>query len=150
MKKISLVLTLLVLSIFTSMSFAFSPIGYWKTIDDVTHQPKSIVHITENNQHQLQGQVVKLFKGALQFCSACSGDKKDKPILGMVVITGLKQNPDNENIWEGGEALDPKSGKIYRCSVTVIDNGQQLNARGYIGIPLFGRTQTWIRVNEKN
>jgi uncharacterized protein (DUF2147 family) len=124
-----------------------SPVGYWKTIDDVSGQAKSIVHITELPNHELQGQVVKLFKGALQFCTACQGELKDKPILGMMVIHGLKQNAKNPLVWQDGWALDPKNGKTYHCMATLTDDGQKLNARGYIGIPLFGRTQTWLKVN---
>jgi uncharacterized protein (DUF2147 family) len=127
-----------------------SPVGYWKTIDDVTQQAKSIVHITETNNHELQGQVVKLFPSALKTCAACQGDLKDKPILGMMVIHGLKQNDKNPLVWQDGRALDPKNGKTYRCMATLIENGQKLHARGYIGFPLFGRTQTWLRVNSAN
>lgn len=124
----------------------YSPIGYWKTIDDVSGQPKSIVQFYLSDKNELTGKVVKLFKGALEYCSACQGNLKNKPILGMVVVKGLKQLKKNPNIWKDGEALDPKNGKTYHCMITVVENGQKLNARGYIGIPLFGRTQTWIRV----
>lgn len=154
MKKKTGMLTLTVL-LMTFCQFAIaagetSPVGYWKTIDDVTSQAKSIVHLTETKDHVIEGQVVKLFKGALQNCTACEGDLKNKPILGMMVIHGLKQNAKNPLVWQDGRALDPKNGKVYRCMATLVDNGQKLHARGYIGFPLFGRTQTWLRVTGPN
>jgi uncharacterized protein (DUF2147 family) len=129
-------------------SYAASPMGYWKTIDDVTGNIKSIVKISESSSH-LSGTVVKLFPGVMTICSACNGNLKNKPILGMVVMVGLKQNPKNLSEWTGGTVLDPKTGKIYRCTITVSADGSKLNVRGYVGVSLFGRSQTWIRVPGK-
>jgi uncharacterized protein (DUF2147 family) len=134
------------LSIIAVASYAASPIGYWKTIDDVTGNAKSIVKI-EGSSSNLSGTVVKLFPGAMTICSACSGNLKDKPILGMTVMYGLKQNPDDTNEWSGGMIMDPKTGKIYRCSINVSTDGNKLEVRGYIGISLLGRSQTWIKVS---
>lgn len=160
MKKTGIVLFSAVLVFVSAIGFSAgrsktpvdmtSPVGYWKTIDDVTGQPKSILEIRQTDQHELRGVVVKLFKGALQTCSACEGSLKDKPILGMEVIYGLHQNPKNTLAWVGGTALDPKNGKTYHFLVTLMDQGQKLYARGYIGFPLFGRTQIWERVSEKD
>jgi len=49
-------------------------------------------------------------------------------------------------MWDGGEILDPNNGKTYKVRLTPADGGKKLDVRGYIGAPLFGRTQTWIRV----
>jgi uncharacterized protein (DUF2147 family) len=68
----------------------------------------------------------------------------------MTIMTGLRQSQQNLNTWRGGEILDPSTGKSYHFYITVIDNGNKLTARGYIGMPLFGRTQTWIRVAGPN
>jgi uncharacterized protein (DUF2147 family) len=48
--------------------------------------------------------------------------------------------------WEGGSVLDPKNGKTYRCKLTLSPDGQSLTVRGYLGISLLGRSQTWKRV----
>src|ERR1700679_3124822 len=79
-------------------SYAASPMGYWKTIDDESGTAKSIVKIsgTPNN---FSGAVVKLFPGTMTLCSACKGNLKNKRILGMVVMYGLKQNPNEANEW---------------------------------------------------
>lgn len=128
---------------------SLSPFGYWKTIDDVTGKPKSIVHIYQSG-HALYGQVVKIFPrpgyDQNEVCSACKGAKHNQRIVGMIVMEGLTQNASNPVEWSGGQVLDPLNGKTYRCAITVVDKGEKLNARGYIGISLFGRTQTWVRV----
>jgi uncharacterized protein (DUF2147 family) len=124
---------------------AASPVGVWRTIDDETGKERSIIRITETNG-ELQGVVEQIrdFPGddPKHLCDKCKGERKDKPIVGMTILWGLKQNG---NEWSGGEILDPKKGKIYRCKLTPSEDGKQLNVRGYIGISLIGRSQTWHR-----
>jgi uncharacterized protein (DUF2147 family) len=150
MKKISkLSLTFLVFFLFQMFALAAeaaSPMGYWETIDDVTGKVKSIINI-HGTQKDLSGTVVKLFPGALTVCSACEGPLKNQAIRGMTVMYGLKQDADNQNEWEDGTILDPKTGKIYHCKLTVADDGKSMVVRGYIGISLFGRSQTWLKVS---
>ncbi|MDR3478682.1 MAG: DUF2147 domain-containing protein [Gammaproteobacteria bacterium] len=124
-----------------------SPVGYWKTIDDVTGKPKSIMQISEQSDGSLNGRIVKIWpkpgKDINEVCEACEGEKHNQRIVGMVILTGLKQG---ETQWEGGEILDPSTGKTYHCNMRVVDNGAKLNVHGYIGFSLLGRTQTWLRV----
>jgi len=77
-------------------------------------------------------------------CDLCSDERKGKPILGMQILRGLKPTDDKAR-WDGGEILDPNKGKIYKSRITLIDGGKKLEMRGYIGAPLLGRTQVWIR-----
>jgi uncharacterized protein (DUF2147 family) len=122
-----------------------SPVGYWQTIDDVTGQSKSIVQITDAANNHIAGKVVKLFDNVkTTTCSACSGANKNQPILGMTIMTNLKKAENNE--WQGGSILDPKNGKSYTCKIQLVDEGHRLVVRGYIGLPIFGRSQTWVRV----
>lgn len=132
------------LMLFSISVFAASPMGSWKTIDDITGRPKSIVRIS-GSTNNLSGRVVKLFPGAMTVCTACSGNLKNRPITGMTVMWGLKQNPQNPNEWSGGQIMDPKTGKIYRCMLTVSPNGSSMVVRGYVGVSMFGRSQTWYR-----
>ena len=122
-----------------------SPAGVWKTIDDETGKPKSLVRITEENGI-LTGRIEKLFRPAGQDqnpkCTACEGARKDQPIIGMTILSGLKKDGDE---YTGGEILDPSKGKTYRSKATLKDNGSKLEVRGYIGAPMFGRSQTWVR-----
>lgn len=125
-----------------------SPVGYWKTVDDTTGEAKSIVAIYEAPNHTLVGKVLKLFKEPDRTCIACDGDLHDKPIAGMVVMMNLKPSGNRTAQWSGGSILDPKNGKSYQCDLKLTDGGDKLNVRGYIGLPLFGRSQTWERVPE--
>lgn len=117
--------------------------GKWKTIDDETKQAKSIVEIYKKSDGKYYGKVSQLLiKPADPNCTACKDDRKGKPILGMEIIRGLKKD-DNE--FTGGTITDPKTGKTYKCTIT--REGDKLNVRGYIGLSLIGRTQTWQKVN---
>ena len=122
-----------------------SPVGLWKNIDDVTGKPKALIRITEN-KGEVRGQIEKLFLAAGENpnprCDKCQGANKDQPVLGMVFMSGLRKNGDD---YSGGEILDPDSGKVYRSKLTLTEGGKKINVRGYVGVPMFGRTQTWVR-----
>lgn len=122
-----------------------SPVGLWKNIDDITGKPKALIRITES-RGELQGQIEKLYLAPgldpNPRCDKCSGEKKDQPVLGMVFMSGLKKNG---NEYTDGQILDPDDGKVYRSKLTVVDGGKKLNVRGYIGVPMFGRSQIWVR-----
>ncbi|RLZ11705.1 DUF2147 domain-containing protein [Faecalibacter macacae] len=124
-------------------AFGQSPIGTWKTIDDETGKEKSYVEIYEKDG-KLYGKVAKILtKGKEDSkCDKCSGALKGKPINGMVILNGLKKDG---NEWTGGKIIDPNSGKEYKASLKL--NGKdKLDVRGYVGISLVGRTQTWHKV----
>lgn len=123
-----------------------SPAGTWKTIDDETKQEKSIVRISDNGG-VLTGKIEKLTDPAKQeaTCDKCSDARKDQKIIGMTIIEGVKKAA-GEEYWDGGSILDPNNGKVYKVRLTPADGGKKLDVRGYIGAPLLGRTQTWIRV----
>ncbi len=135
------------LYLFTSLCYAqSSPIGLWKTIDDKTGKPKSLVRIVEVGG-ELQGKIEKLFREADQNqnpkCEQCDGAFKDQPFIGLTILFGLHKDGDE---YAGGKILDPNEGKLYRSKIAVFDNNKKLNVRGYIGMPLLGRTQIWERV----
>lgn len=152
MKRLLMWIGTLIISCFTIVyadSLTDSPIGYWKTIDDVSGRPKSIVHIWKNSSQMLVGQVIKLFprpgdENPNKICTACVGERRNQPIVGMVILSGLRAN---QNQWGNGQILDPENGKTYSCSIRVADNGKKLDVHGYIGIPLLGRSQSWERVD---
>lgn len=122
-----------------------SPVGAWKTIDDATGKPKSIVRITDNGG-VLQGKIEKLFRGPEEnqnpVCDKCTGANKDQPIIGLTILTGLKKDGKE---WTGGEITDPASGKVYKSKAELAEGGSKLQVRGYVGVPMFGRSQTWVR-----
>ena len=127
---------------------AKSPVGLWKTIDDATKQPRSLVRIVEVNG-TLQGKIEKVLlrEGEKEggICDKCKDERKDKPVVGLQIMQGYKVDGSDANKWVSGEILDPNNGKVYKSHVTVQDGGSKLAVRGYIGTPLLGRTQTWLR-----
>jgi uncharacterized protein (DUF2147 family) len=122
-----------------------SPVGLWKNIDDVSGKPKALIRISETNG-VLQGQIEKLFRAADQEqnpkCDKCTDARKDQPIIGMVFMNGLKKDGSE---YTGGEILDPDNGKVYRSKMELTDGGKKLKVRGYIGVPMLGRSQVWVR-----
>ncbi|MEX1827741.1 DUF2147 domain-containing protein [Luteibacter sp. CQ10] len=121
-----------------------SPVGKWKTIDDSTHEVKSIVEITDNGG-VLEGKVLQVLKsehGPHPTCDKCEGERKGKPIEGMTIMWGLKKDGDE---WSGGQILDPAKGKIYKVTLKLEDGGKKLDVHGYIGFSLIGRSQEWVR-----
>jgi uncharacterized protein (DUF2147 family) len=122
-----------------------SVLGYWKTIDDVTEKPKSILRIYKSDEGvsaRVEEILVEGRKDAL--CVKCKGPKKDKPIKGMTIFNDLKKV--DENTFGEGTILDPESGKEYRVRIWVDPKRpDRLQVRGYIAF--FYRTQTWRRVS---
>lgn len=123
-----------------------TPAGLWRTIDDDGKTEKSTVRITVTNG-VLSGKVEHITDPAKadEKCSKCDDDRKDKPIVGMVIINDVKQDAEEPNLWTGGLILDPAKGSTYKVRLKTVDGGKKLEVRGYIGSPMFGRTQTWIR-----
>jgi uncharacterized protein (DUF2147 family) len=118
-------------------------IGNWQTIDDVTHKPRSIVQIFEAGG-EIKGRITKVFyapdETGLALCEKCKGERHNQPFIGMVILWGMTLHGDH---WAGGKIIDPHNGKEYNCTLQLIKAGQQLRVRGYIGIPIFGRSQIW-------
>ena len=137
-------LILILISLYLSSSFGQSGIvGKWRTIDDETGKPISVVEIFER-QGKIYGRVIEIIdpKGKGKSCVNCTGEDKNKPLLGLTVIKGLSKDGHEYN---GGKILDPKHGKLYKCYIS-LEEKDKLKVRGYVGISLFGRTQYWHRV----
>jgi uncharacterized protein (DUF2147 family) len=142
----SLVATLLLAA--TGAAFAqASPVGVWKTIDDKTKTEKAQIRIVEQGG-VLSGRIEKLLAPDAKqdgVCDKCEDDRKGKPLVGLEVIRGVKK-ADADGLWDGGTILDAAEGKVYKVRLQPIEQGKKLEVRGYIGMPMLGRTQTWIRV----
>ena len=121
-----------------------TPVGVWNTISDRDGKPTGIVEIREVN-----GELIGVVRGILadagpedSVCGKCSGDRKGQRVVGMEILSHMRRHGDE---WSGGEILDPENGKTYRANMHLADGGKKLIVRGYIGISLFGRSQTWVR-----
>lgn len=142
MKKISLTFLAVVFAMFSVVA-QDSVLGKWKTIDDETGEAKSIVSIYEKGG-KLYGKIDEILNSDRRdaVCDKCSGDLKNKPILGMVILKDLKKDGSS---YSGGTILDPQKGKSYKCTIS-LENPDLLKVRGYIGFSLIGRSQYWHRV----
>jgi uncharacterized protein (DUF2147 family) len=144
-KSISQTLTkflILILFFGTSVSAENNNVtGIWQTIDDESHQVRSLVELSIVN-NKLYGTIIKLYPQAGEpenpLCEICEGSNKNKPILGLQIIDGLSLKKDQ---WSDGTILDPNNGKSYDCKVWLEKN--KLKVRGYIGF--FFRTQEWLK-----
>jgi uncharacterized protein (DUF2147 family) len=122
-----------------------TPAGRWVTIDDKDGSPRSVIEIADAGG-VLEGRIVKIYDrpghDSVHICKRCDGALKDKPVIGMTIINGLKRDGDG---WDGGTIFDPSSGRTYSAEMHMADAGHKLVVRGYYGISLIGRSQTWIR-----
>ena len=137
-----LILSIVIFFIF-QVSFSQTIFGKWKTVDDETGMENGIVEIYEK-AGKVYGRIIEILEKEKKYfkCEMCEGEDKNKPVLGLVIIKGLKRKGD---FYEGGKITDPKNGKSYHCKMN-LEGKDKLIVRGYIGISLFGRSQTWFRI----
>ncbi len=122
---------------------ADSPVGVWKTIDDKTGGTRGWWELTEQNG-ELFGKILRTLppEDPNPPGNKCEGERKGRPVVGMVFLWGLKRDGAEFN---GGSILDPDNGKIYKARIRLEEGGRKLNVRGFIGFSLLGRSQVWIR-----
>ena len=117
-------------------------VGKWKTVDDETGKPKSVVEIYKKGD-KYYGKIVQLLiKPEKSTCEKCTDDRKNKALVGLEIIRNLKKDGEE---YSSGTILDPKKGKIYTCKIWIDkDKPNILNVRGYVGV--FFRTQKWSKM----
>jgi uncharacterized protein (DUF2147 family) len=119
-----------------------SPLGLWKTFDDKTGMERALVRIYLQDGKYF-GRIEQSFTPGAEsrVCTVCTDERKNQPIIGLLIIRNMALR-DGE--YGGGDILDPDTGSVYRCKFHLGKNGE-LSVRGYIGISLLGRSQTWQR-----
>ncbi len=142
MRQLKLIFVLLLAALYMPTLFSQSLTGMWTTIDDKTGKKRAVVDLFISGD-TLNGKIIRVYSqaGDTGICSKCPDHFKDKPIEGLQFLWGLKKN--RHGIWDGGQILDAKTGKIYRVKLKMDDN--KLFVRGYVGISILGRTQIWVR-----
>jgi len=122
-----------------------SPVGLWRNVDDASGKPRALIRIMESNG-TLQGKIEEVFRAPSEDrnpkCKKCEGALKDAPVIGLVILSGLKKDGAEYN---AGKILDPDNGKVYSSKIQLSDGGKKLNVRGYIGVSMLGRSQIWER-----
>ena len=144
------------LALLSTATFAVTPEGYWKSIDDRTGEQLSIVEIRKGADGRYHGKIAYRYRypvpggAALINCTKCPPPYTNQPILGLEIFSGFKEDPDKRNAYVDGKVLEPKSGKIYKGKATVTADGKRMRLRGYVGVSALGRTQVWIRTDNPN
>ena len=147
MNKIQAIVAGLVLAATGAAWAQATPAGLWRTIYDESGKEKSLVRIVEKDGiYTAKVEKIADPAKAAEVCDKCSDERKGQPIVGMTILRNVKADAQDKELWDGGDILDPKNGKVYKVRLMPIEAGKKLEVRGYIGAPLFGRTQTWIRV----
>ena len=125
-----------------------SATGLWEQVDEKSGQPESWFNIVEKDGVYV-GTIVKMFPKPGDpppetfRCSKCEGADKDQPVLGLTLIKGMKRKGVK---YEDGTIMDPRDGNVYRALMELSPDNKRLEVRGYLGVALFGRSQTWNRL----
>ncbi len=120
-----------------------SPLGRWKTIDDETGKPMTIVEVYQAKNGTLAAKVVETLYTPNAVCTACSGKDKGKPIIGMPVLWNLKAMGGG---WGEGNGFKPSTGDSFKAkSVKLVDGGSKLEITGCK--MMFCRTANWVRAD---
>jgi uncharacterized protein (DUF2147 family) len=139
MKKLVIIFCLSLFSVLQAQLIE----GSWLTFSDKTGEQNSIVQIFKKTNGKYYGKIIHITKEEDRdnICDKCpEGYSKKEPVMGLEIMRGFEKVGNNK--WEG-EILDPEDGKIYSCQLSLTEGGKKLKVRGYIGIPLLGRTQIW-------
>ena len=142
-KTVFLIFSLFMLLSISSFAQVGRITGKWYTIDEDGNK-KSLVNIYKTPAGTYEGVIEKLLTGDTnRKCVNCTGEKKDKRIAGMVVVTDMKEN---ELKLSGGKILDPANGKVYNCTMSFDSKTGKLKVRGSLDKSgLIGRNQAWVR-----
>ncbi|MFZ2752799.1 MAG: DUF2147 domain-containing protein [Lysobacteraceae bacterium] len=120
-----------------------SPVGQWKTYDEETGKARLVVEVYEAKGGTYAAKVLDTLFAPNAVCTDCKGDKKGKPIKGMVIMWG--QKPNGDGTFSGGSVLKLSNGKTYSSKAELQANGSKLQVSGCLG-PIC-KHQTWTRDN---
>lgn len=125
--------------------------GYWQTIDDKTQKPSAVIEVKRMNG-LYAGKIAKIYlennQKTTDICKHCEGDQKDQPMLGLTIIKDMQCTA---TMCENGTILDPRDGSLYHATMKLMgEDGSQLKVRGYVGLPIFGKSVVWNRVARLN
>jgi len=144
--RVFFLIAVILIGIRAPQAMAQTVSGVWQQIDPSTGKVGALVTFSES-EGSFNGRITKLFPDPGDdpnpLCHKCPDPQRDKPILGLVFIEGMRRS---ELTYEGGTILDPETGTLYSANMQLSRDGNTLTVRGYVGLPLFGQSQRWKRV----
>ena len=142
---VSLALLGLIFVLPATTASAQTAAGVWRQVDDSTGKVGALVTIVEEGGI-FKGRISRLFPDPGDdpnpLCKNCPGEKLNAPMLGLVFIEGMRRSGLD---YDGGTILDPESGNVYSASMKLSPDDTKLTVRGYLGVSILGRSQTWTR-----
>jgi len=122
-------------------SQGIDPTGLW-----LTENERSAIRISRCAQG-LCGRVAWIVDGGMQYDRKNPDEaKRDRPMCGLKILWGVEQQADDPNAWEDGTVYKADEGETFGVDLTLKDK-DTMTVRGYVGIALLGRSQTWTRVS---
>jgi uncharacterized protein (DUF2147 family) len=140
-------ITVLALTALPARADSPSPAGLWETISDTDGKPRGLVRIEVTPAGEIRGIVAGSLRDddPARLCERCSGARRNKPVIGMEILWGLKASRSKPLLWNSGNVVDPETGGQYSAQLTLAPDGDTISLRGFVGTPALGRTQTWRR-----
>jgi uncharacterized protein (DUF2147 family) len=128
------------------LTSAQSVFGKWKTFDIYDKdKEEAIVEIFEEND-SLHIKIIEIIpeEHKEDICIKCDDDNRNQPILDLIILEGAILK---DGIWQGAKILNAKNGYRYGCNISLISENL-LKIRGFIGIPFFGKTVFWEKIDD--
>mgnify|MGYP006272335945 CR=1 FL=1 len=142
-------IALILLLFFFTPSFAQAQDikGLW-----LTQNERSAIHIheCEDNKDAICGKVAWIIAGGMKYDSKNPDETlRERHICGLQILHGFEQSPEDPDKWVDGKIYKADDGEMYKANLKLLE-GERLRVHGYVGIPLFGKTQIWQRTSEQN